>query len=63
MKKEITPKVVCNNGLRLTLDPNMKQLPLSGSLALKIEEINEKLSKVKNIDELIKRRANDSSPK
>jgi hypothetical protein len=62
MKKKMkTPKVVFSNGLRLTLDPNLKPLPVTGELARKIEEANEKWSKIKNLDEICKRLANDSS--
>ncbi len=45
------------------LDENMKQLPLSGSLARKVEEINEKFakSKYKSVEEMLQR-ARDSSP-
>jgi len=61
MKEEIkTPKVIYNSGLKLTFDPDMKPARLSESLARRIEELNEKLSKFKNVEEMIKH-ANDSS--
>ncbi|SEP36439.1 hypothetical protein SAMN05660816_05479 [Niastella yeongjuensis] len=58
-----TPKVIYTNGLSLTLNPNMKELPLSGSLARKLAEVNEGFAKsgYKSIEEMLKH-ARDSSP-
>jgi hypothetical protein len=58
-----THTVIYSNGLKLTFDSNLKPLPLTGSLARKIEEANEKWSKIKNIEEIFQRHANDPSHK
>ena len=64
MKKKIKPSSgLFDKKLNLIFDPNMKPLPLSESLARKIEEANEKWSKIKDINDVIKRHANDSSHK
>lgn len=61
-KKTKMPEVFYSNGIRFTLDPNMKELPFSGSLARKVEEAIETWSKVKDVNDVIRRPAKDSSP-
>jgi hypothetical protein len=66
MKKKIkNQKVVYSNGLRLTFDPNLKPSPTTGDglVARKLAAANEHLSKIKNLDEILKRYANDPSHK
>ena len=63
MKKKIKASSgLFDKKLNLIFDPNLKSLPLSESLARKIEEGNEHLLKIKNLDEILKRHANDFSP-
>lgn len=64
MKKKIkSPKVLFINGLRLTIDENLKPSPTTGDglVARKLREANEHLSQIKNLDEILKRHANDFS--
>lgn len=67
MKKKMkNPKVVyTDNGLRITIDPNLKPSPTTGDglVARKLRLANEGLSKIKNLDEILKRLANGSSHK
>ena len=41
--------------LKITIDHNMKPTPVTGLVARKLAEANEHLSKIKNLDEILKR--------
>ena len=63
-KKTQTSKVVFSNGLRITINENLKPSPTTGDglVARKLAAANEHLSKIKNLDDFLKRHANDFSP-
>lgn len=64
-KKVKASEITYSNGLRLTSDPNLKPSPTTGDglVARKLKEANEYLSRIKNLDEILKRSAKDSSSK
>jgi len=56
MKKKFkTSGKLFNADLKITIDPNMKPSPVTGHIARKLEEANEHLSKIKNLNEILKR--------
>lgn len=55
MKKKHKTSKLFNADFRITIDPNMKPTPVTGLVARKLAEANEHLSKIKNLDEILKR--------